>query len=198
MAGTGPESMDQSQRLEVIKTMVGHPLPTLDQNTNFEGTSFNLELTKRVSQLTMLGELLLPTAETLCTELELMGTKELPFDIERFKSLVTSVNITIKAFKLIHNQIGKNMPMSDDKLSQLAYSLGVYESSSETSIFQSSLGKLSLFAYEFYENIEISVSKLETKVREMIKIGIGFGILAIKGRELTVTRNLENSFEILD
>lgn len=198
MAGIGPESLDQSQRLEVIKTMVDHPLPTLEQTTNFEGTTFNLELTKRVGQLTMLGDLLLPTAETLCAELKLMGTKDLPLDVEQFKSLVSSVNITIRAFKLIHNQIGHDMPMSDNKLSQLALSLGVYDSSAESRTFLSSLDKLSLFASQFYEKIEMSVSKLDTEVREILNIGIGFGVLAIKGRELTVTRNLANSFEILD
>jgi len=196
MAVTGLESLDQSQRLEVIKNMVDHPLPTLKQTTDLEGTTFNLELTKRISELTLLGELLLPTAETLCAELKLIGTEELPFDVVRFKSLVSSVNITIRAFKLIHNQIGHDMPMSDNKLSQLAFDLGIYDSSSETSIFLSSLNKLSLFASQFYENIEISVSKLDTEVREIINIGIGFGVLAIKGREFTVTRNLADSFEI--
>jgi len=194
MAGTGPESLDQSQRLEVIKTMVDHPLPTLEQTTNFEGTTFNQELSKRVSQLTMLGDLLLPTAETLCAELKVMGTKELPFNVERFKSLIPSINLIIKAFKYIHNQIGNDMPMSDDKLSELAYSLGVYNSSAEKDGFLGILHNLKHFDYKFYEIIELSVTNLDTETRKLIATGVG--VLSIKGRELTVTRNLENSFEL--
>lgn len=197
MAVTGLESLDQSQRLEAIKTIVDHPLPTLEQTTNFEGTTFNQELTKRVSQLTMLGELLLPTAEALYAELKQMEMTETQFNVVRFKSLVSSVNITIRAFKLIHNQIGHDMPMSENKLSQLAYDLGIFDSYPESGIFLSSLEKLSLFASQFYENIEMSVSKLDTEVRNIINVGIGFGVLVIKGREFMNTRNLNDSFEIL-
>lgn len=193
MAGTGPESMDQSQRLEVIKSIVDHPLPTLDQTTNFEGTTFNQELTKRVGQLTMLGEMLLPTAEALCAEIKLMGTEDLPFDVERFKSLVPSINLTIKAFKYIHNQIGNNMPLSDQNLSQLAYNIGVFDNFTESKRFQSCLQNLAHFAYEFYEVIELSVANLDTEVRKLISTGIG--VLSIEGRELNKTSNLESSFE---
>ena len=84
--------------------------------------------------------------------------------------------------------------MSDDKLSELAYSLGVYDSYTEKDGFLGSLHNLKHFDYKFYEIIELSVTNLDTETRKLIATGVG--VLSIKGRELTVTRNLADSFEI--